>query len=93
MFLFEGEGKAVLYTGDIRGTFPSASLMDGWMAEPVTAEDWWVEYIARHPVLLPYSTGVKRLDRIYLDTSCAAKEFDRFNPKVCRYISRNPTQQ
>ncbi|KAI5849762.1 hypothetical protein BZA05DRAFT_401479 [Tricharina praecox] len=79
IFLFEGDGKAILYTGDIR------------------AEAWWVEYIARHPVLLPYSTGVKRLDMIYLDTSCAAKGLDKFSSKregvadLLRQLDRYPT--
>ncbi|KAI6081664.1 Metallo-hydrolase/oxidoreductase [Hypoxylon rubiginosum] len=51
MFLIEGDGKAVLYTGDIR------------------SEPWWVNSIARNPSLIEYSTGLKTLDRIYLDTS------------------------
>ena len=36
-----------------------------------TAEPWWVEQIARHPVMVPYSLGLRRLEKIYLDTSCA----------------------
>ena len=56
MFLIEGGGRAVLYTGDIR------------------SEGWWVQSLTRTPVLLPYvssgdSTGVKRLDAVYLDTT------------------------
>ncbi|KAI1656453.1 Metallo-hydrolase/oxidoreductase [Daldinia decipiens] len=51
MFLFEGNGNAVLYTGDIR------------------SEPWWVNSIARNPSMVEYSTGLKTLDRIYLDTS------------------------
>ncbi|KAI1472720.1 Metallo-hydrolase/oxidoreductase [Daldinia caldariorum] len=51
MFLIEGNGKAVLYTGDIR------------------SEAWWVNSIARSPVMVEYSMGLKTLDRIYLDTS------------------------
>ncbi|KAI1141751.1 Metallo-hydrolase/oxidoreductase [Hypoxylon sp. FL0543] len=51
MFLFEGNGKAVLYTGDIR------------------SEPWWVNAIARNPSVIEYSTGLKTLDCIYLDTS------------------------
>ncbi|KAL4907307.1 hypothetical protein BDW74DRAFT_176085 [Aspergillus multicolor] len=53
MFLIEGGGKAVLYTGDIR------------------AEKWWVDGLIRHPVLIPYTLGEKRLDKIYLDTTFA----------------------
>ncbi|TQB75382.1 hypothetical protein MPDQ_003070 [Monascus purpureus] len=53
MFLIEGNGKAVLYTGDIR------------------AETWWVSSLVRHPVLIPYALGSKRLDKLYLDTTFA----------------------
>lgn len=51
MFLFEGHGKAVLYTGDIR------------------SEPWFVNTIARSPSMVEYSSGLKTLDTIYLDTS------------------------
>lgn len=54
MFLIQGDGKAVLYTGDIR------------------AESWWVNSIARNPFLLPFTTGVKLLDCLYLDTTFAS---------------------
>ncbi|PWY95587.1 DNA repair protein [Aspergillus sclerotioniger CBS 115572] len=53
MFLVEGNGKAILYTGDIR------------------AEPWWVNSITRHPVLIPYTLGNKRLDNIYIDNTFA----------------------
>ncbi|RAL00434.1 putative DNA repair protein [Aspergillus ibericus CBS 121593] len=53
MFLIEGNGKAILYTGDIR------------------AEPWWVNSITRNPVLIPYTLGNKRLDKIYLDNTFA----------------------
>ncbi|KAL3463380.1 hypothetical protein BJX64DRAFT_287405 [Aspergillus heterothallicus] len=53
MFLIEGDGKAILYTGDIR------------------SELWWVDGLIRHPVLIPYTLGNKRLDKIYLDTTFA----------------------
>ncbi|KAJ5245985.1 hypothetical protein N7468_000968 [Penicillium chermesinum] len=53
MFLVEGDGKAILYTGDIR------------------AEQWWVTSLVRHPVLIPYTLGTKKLDRLYLDTTFA----------------------
>lgn len=49
--VFEGQGKAVLYTGDIR------------------SEPWFVNSIARSPSLIEYSSGLKTLDTIYLDTS------------------------
>ncbi|SPQ26974.1 472e3bed-0eb1-4807-835d-5ff55159e861 [Thermothielavioides terrestris] len=51
MFLFEGNGKAVLYTGDVR------------------SEPWFVNSLARSPSLIEYSSGLKTLDTIYLDTS------------------------
>ncbi|OQE39008.1 hypothetical protein PENCOP_c007G07097 [Penicillium coprophilum] len=55
MFLIEGDGKAIIYTGDIR------------------AETWWVSSLARHPVLIPYTLGQKRLDKLYLDSTFASK--------------------
>ncbi|TVY91467.1 Protein artemis [Lachnellula willkommii] len=51
MFLFEGDGKAVLYTGDIR------------------SEPWFVNNLTRNPFLIEYTSGLKTLDCIYLDTS------------------------
>lgn len=51
MFLFEGHGKAVLYTGDIR------------------SEPWMVNNLSRNPLLIEYTSGLKTLDCIYLDTS------------------------
>ncbi|TVY75938.1 Protein artemis [Lachnellula suecica] len=51
MFLFEGDGKAVLYTGDIR------------------SEPWFVNNLTRNPFLIEYTSGIKTLDCIYLDTS------------------------
>jgi len=49
--VFEGRGKAVLYTGDIR------------------SEPWFVSSLTRNPFLIEYTTGLKTLDCIYLDTS------------------------
>lgn len=49
--VFEGQGNAVLYTGDIR------------------AEPWWVNNITRNPFMIEYSSGLKKLDCMYLDTS------------------------
>ncbi|RYP06497.1 hypothetical protein DL765_009464 [Monosporascus sp. GIB2] len=51
MFLVEGDGKTVLYTGDVR------------------SEPWWVNAIARNPCIVEYSSGLRSLDCIYLDTS------------------------
>ncbi|KAL4777005.1 hypothetical protein BDW60DRAFT_175287 [Aspergillus nidulans var. acristatus] len=53
MFLIEGDGKAILYTGDIR------------------AESWWIDSLIRHPILIPYTLGIKRIDKMYLDTTFA----------------------
>ncbi|KAM0303482.1 hypothetical protein ACHAPM_003050 [Fusarium culmorum] len=49
--LVEGDGKAILYTGDIR------------------SEPWFVNAIERNPNLIEYTSGLKTLDKIYLDTS------------------------
>ncbi|KAL1954603.1 hypothetical protein VTO42DRAFT_898 [Malbranchea cinnamomea] len=66
MFLIEGCGKSILYTGDIR------------------AESWWVDSLVRHPLLIPYASGSKRLDRIYLDTTFAVRSnlYARFPTKA-----------
>ncbi|KAE8411640.1 hypothetical protein BDV36DRAFT_305516 [Aspergillus pseudocaelatus] len=37
----------------------------------VQAESWWVNSLIRHPVLIPYTLGGKRLDKIYLDSTFA----------------------
>ncbi|QPC78671.1 hypothetical protein HYE68_009423 [Fusarium pseudograminearum] len=49
--MVEGDGKAILYTGDIR------------------SEPWFVNAIERNPNLIEYTSGLKTLDKIYLDTS------------------------
>jgi DNA cross-link repair 1C protein len=49
--VFEGDGKAVLYTGDIR------------------SEPWFVNSLTRNPFLIEYTSDLKTLDCIYLDTS------------------------
>lgn len=35
------------------------------------AEPWWVNSVARQPTILPYTHGLRYLDRIYLDTTFA----------------------
>lgn len=73
--VFEGQGKAVLYTGDIR------------------SEPWFVNSVARSPCLIEYSSGLKTLDTIYLDTSFTvdvgfptkAEGISELLQKVCRY--------
>ncbi|KAI5781810.1 beta-lactamase-like protein, partial [Geopyxis carbonaria] len=47
----------------------------------IRAEDWWVDHLKRHPVLLPYTTGMKRLDKLYLDTSWGWRGYDKFASK------------
>lgn len=49
--MIEGDGKAILYTGDIR------------------SEPWFVNAISRNPSIVEYASGLKVLDKIYLDTS------------------------
>lgn len=42
-----------------------------------------IDYLARHPIMLPYTTGIKRLDKIYLDTSCGIRGSEmKFPSKV-----------
>jgi DNA cross-link repair 1C protein len=38
----------------------------------VRSEPWWVNSLIQNPVLLPYASGIRRLDCIYLDTTFAA---------------------
>lgn len=80
MFLIEGNGKAVLYTGDIRGEYTHGTTFS-WpfflvvnlvlLMKVCLAETWWVSSLVRHPVLIPYALGSKRLDKLYLDTTFA----------------------
>jgi DNA cross-link repair 1C protein len=49
--VFEGDGKAVLYTGDVR------------------SEPWFVNSLERNTCLIEYSSRLRTLDKIYLDTS------------------------
>lgn len=39
----------------------------------IRAEPWWVNAIAQNPVMIRYSSGIRTLDRIYLDTTFASK--------------------
>ena len=75
MFLIENETKAVLYTGDIRCKLHSRH--DGIVYSIIKtcnlAEPWWINSLVRNPVILPYTHGLKRLDKIYLDTTFASK--------------------
>lgn len=49
--VIEGDGKAILYTGDVR------------------SEPWFVNSLARSPNVIEYTSGLKTLDKLYLDTS------------------------
>ncbi|KAK6458550.1 beta-lactamase-like protein [Scheffersomyces xylosifermentans] len=35
----------------------------------IRAESWWVESLTKNPYLFPYTTGLKQLDHMYIDTS------------------------
>lgn len=35
----------------------------------IRSEPWWVNSLARNPSIVQYASGLKTLDRIYLDTS------------------------
>ena len=74
MFLIESNLKAILYTGDIRCTFEAnfdgLLLLISLMLS--LAEPWWVNSIIRNPIVVPYCCGLRRLDKIYLDTTFAS---------------------
>lgn len=38
----------------------------------IRAEPWWVNNIARHPAMIPFSSGIRTLQKIYLDTTNAS---------------------
>ncbi|KAL8726152.1 MAG: hypothetical protein Q9181_006162 [Wetmoreana brouardii] len=40
----------------------------------IRAEPWWVHSIVQQPVLIPYTHGLRQLDKVYLDTTFATKE-------------------
>lgn len=50
-------------------TILSTYLASGINRHLSVAEQWWVDSLRRHPVLIPYTCGLKTLDTIYLDTS------------------------
>ena len=51
LVVIEGDGKAILYTGDVR------------------CEPWFIDSLARNPCVIEYTTGLKIIDKVYLDTS------------------------
>ena len=47
----------------------------------IRSEPWWVDSLIRNPVIIPYAQALRRLDRIYLDTTFATKsEINRSFP-------------
>ncbi|KAK3115676.1 hypothetical protein LTR53_004739 [Teratosphaeriaceae sp. CCFEE 6253] len=62
-FLIEGEGKAVLYTGDVRS--------EGWWVNSLCRNPLFLPYVSS---IGAFRAPLKRLDCIYLDTTFAAKD-------------------
>lgn len=50
----------------------------------IRAEVWWVNSLVRNPIILPYTIGIKRLNKIYLDTTFAIDDerYRRFQSKA-----------
>lgn len=48
------------------------------------AEPWWVNAIVRQPIMIPYTHGLRVLDKIFLDTTFALDEdpYRRFPTKA-----------
>ena len=40
----------------------------------IRSEPWWVESLIRNPHMIPYTQGLSRLDKLYLDTTNATKQ-------------------
>jgi hypothetical protein len=49
-----------------------------------SAESWWVSQLARNPILLPYTSNLRHLDKVYLDTTFAigSRLYATFPPKA-----------
>lgn len=74
------------FTQAISEVYQTATYLQVVVADLSTkAEPWWIDYLSRHPVLIPYAAGIKRFDKIYLDTSFVGrtKTHQLFSPKVC----------
>lgn len=41
-----------------------------------TAEPWWVDALARNPLVIPYAHSIRCLDKIYLDTTFAPERHE-----------------
>ena len=50
----------------------------------IRSEKWWVNNLLQHSVIVPYKSGLKQLDCIYLDTTFATKNdlYRRFPAKA-----------
>ncbi|KAL9117348.1 MAG: hypothetical protein Q9187_006115 [Circinaria calcarea] len=56
-----------------RGVLESRKVHYKHLKSLLVPEPWWVNSLVRHPVILPYTLGNRRLDKIYLDTTFAVK--------------------
>lgn len=50
----------------------------------IRAEKWWVKALMRSPTMVPYTMGLVKLDKIYLDTTYAASDdsYRKFSSKA-----------
>lgn len=50
----------------------------------IRAEPWWVNSMVQNPIFLPYISGIKKLDCLYLDTTFATHDepYNRFPTKA-----------
>ena len=83
MFLIDDRSHSILYTGDIRCEFVTHTKVF-IIFTCFSAEPWWVEATIRNPIILPFTCGLRRLDKIYLDTTFATKSapFRKFPTKA-----------
>lgn len=72
MFLIEDPKRAILYTGDIRGS--RHLCWDKAVLTRCVAEPSWVNAIVRQPIMIPYAHQLRVLDKVYLDTTFALDE-------------------
>lgn len=72
--VIEGEGRTILYTGDLR------------------CEPWFVNSLARCPCVLEYTTGLKTIDKIYLDTSFTGNASFQTKAEGLKELLRKVTQ-
>lgn len=70
MFLFEGNGKSVLYTGDVRSKYFFISKLSMLNNLHKLVEPWVLTNLKHHRTLYPYLFGPKVLDNIYFEMIC-----------------------